>query len=105
MCLDRSFRALHSFLFLHAWQEAILDEMCCLALHGVLGLEHRAKPEHPDGVCVTTLVSLELPPETGLPAVREKSYVWVPITKESHVNTIRRGLEGHLVKCVGRQVQ
>ncbi|XP_076467121.1 8-oxo-dGDP phosphatase NUDT18-like [Babylonia areolata] len=67
---------------------------------GLLGVEHCGTGHRTDGMCITTLVSLVVPDQRELPAVRSDSFSWVAVRDESCSAALREALSGSIVKVV-----
>ncbi|KAK7087337.1 8-oxo-dGDP phosphatase NUDT18-like [Littorina saxatilis] len=86
---------LHSVL-----REGISGDKFNLTLHGILGVEHDGLSGQHDGICITTLASLSLPPNRGLPSLRDMSYRWVALTDQASVNALRHAMNCHTVTLI-----
>jgi hypothetical protein len=71
-----------------------------VGLLGVLSVEFWGK-DGQDGLCITTLAKIQLPPGKSLPVIRDKNYRWLPINRKV-TELLLPKLEGHILKLIDR---
>lgn len=68
-----------------------------LRMCGVLGVEHRGARSDEDGVCITTLVSLDLSEDIPPPPATSEKYRWFPIKEASIKKMLGDAAKGKIV--------
>ncbi|KAK0064574.1 8-oxo-dGDP phosphatase NUDT18 [Biomphalaria pfeifferi] len=64
---------------------------------GVLGVEHRGTGKLEDGLCITSLVSLDLSEGVETPAVTNPQYQWCPVQSADLQQRLSEGAKGKIV--------
>ena len=87
--------------FYHA-QDAFLDSptAASIRLCGVLGLEHRGTGKQEDGVCLTSLICLDLDPGVNPPKVASDIYKWCSVEDPKLQDFLQKATKGACVSLL-----
>lgn len=64
---------------------------------GILGVEHRGTGEQEDGICITSLVSLDLSDGVEPPSVTSANYKWYSINEFDIQKKLSDGSKGKII--------